>query len=92
MKKSEILVKLTMSISLKSCDFHVICNWIILQVNFKLHRVQMKNSACVRCVHLLNSHLEAPFYRYNLNVHRRAKKHSRTVLVTPRFLYQKIIA
>ena len=38
-----------------------------------MYRAQMKNSACVSCVHLLNSHPEAPFYRYNLSVHRRAK-------------------
>ena len=30
----------------------------------KMYRVQMKNSACVSCVHLLNFHLEAPFSRY----------------------------
>ena len=29
-----------------------------------MYRVQMKNSACVGCVHLLNFHLEAPFFRY----------------------------
>ena len=29
-----------------------------------MYRVQMKNSACVGCVHLLNFHLEAPFSRY----------------------------
>ena len=29
-----------------------------------MYRVQMKNSTCVGCVHLLNFHLEAPFSRY----------------------------
>ena len=29
-----------------------------------MYRVQMKNSACVGCVHLLNFHLEAPFSQY----------------------------
>ena len=29
-----------------------------------MYRVQMKNSACVGCVQLLNFHLEAPFSRY----------------------------
>ena len=29
-----------------------------------MYRAQMKNSACVGCVHLLNVHLEAPFSRY----------------------------
>ena len=29
-----------------------------------MYWVQMKNSACVGCVHLLNFHLEAPFSRY----------------------------
>ena len=31
-----------------------------------MYWVQMKNSACVSWVHLLNFHLEAPFFRYIL--------------------------
>ena len=29
-----------------------------------MYRAQMKNSACVGCVHLQNFHLEVPFSRY----------------------------
>ena len=36
----------------------------LLMFKNKMYRVQMKNSACVGCVHLLNFHLEAPFSRY----------------------------
>ena len=45
-------------------NYQVALNSTLLLFKNEMYWVQMKNSACVGCVHLLNFHLEAPFSRY----------------------------